>query len=135
VYATRSPNGIEKFRDIERKFVTEQEAVRARAQREHREQKSGQSEINFSSDVPSMGFQVERQQQLRKADAKVVTMLEEGPVRYDILQACVLELPLVWKADLNEILIEGRRSGRFQIEGLGPRERAPKPVCIIRLRR
>ncbi len=61
-------------------------------------------------------------------------MLAEGPVRYEVLQPRVLELPLVWNTDLNKILVLGHRSGRLPIEGLAPSERTPKPGCTIRLR-
>lgn len=133
VYATRSPKGIEKFRDVEKRAVTEQEAVRQRAQRENRESRSGQGEMDFGSDVPSRDLRSEREQQLRKADATVMALLADGPIRYDVLQPRVLELPLVWNGDLNDILVQGDRSGRFVIEGRGPRQRVPKPGCIIRL--
>ena len=114
--------------------MNEQAVVRERAQREHREHKSGQAEISFALDVSSKGFQTEREQQLGKAEAKVLALLGEGPIRYEKLQPRILELPLVWNTDLNEILIQGHRSGRFLIEGLGPRERTPKAGCTIRLR-
>jgi len=133
VYATRNPKGIEKFRDVEKKVVTEQEAVRKRAQREHREDRSGQAEMDFGSGVPSIGLQDEREQQLRKADARLMALLQKGPVLYEVLKPRVLELRLVWTSDLNEILVQGNRSGRFLIEGLRPRERTPKAGCKIRL--
>jgi hypothetical protein len=63
----------------------------------------------------------------------VVTLLADGPVPYEALQPRVLELPLVWNSDLNRILVDGDRSGRFVIEGRGPRQRIPKPGCTIRL--
>jgi three-Cys-motif partner protein len=133
VYATRNPKGIEKFRDVEKKVVTEQEAVRRRAQREHREDKSGQAEMDFGSGVPSPGLQDQREQQLRKADERLISLLQKGPVLYEVLKPRVLELRLVWSSDLNEILVQGHRSGRFLIEGLRPRERTPKAGCKIRL--
>lgn len=133
VYATRSRKGIEKFRDVEKRVVTEQQKVRQKAQRENRERKSGQAEMDFGADVPSRDLQSERERQLQKADARVMALLAGGPVPYEALQPRVLELPLVWNTDLNEILVHGDRSGRFIIEGRGPRERIPRPGCTIRL--
>ena len=52
----------------------------------------------------------------------------------EVLQPRVLELLLVWNTDLNEMLVNGFRSGRLGIEELGPRERTPKPGCTIRLK-
>ena len=135
VYATRSPKGIEKFRDVEKKVVTEQDAVRDRAQRESREHRSGQSEMAFALDVPSKGLQDERDRQVRKAEANLLTLLKLGPMLYDELKPRILELPLVWTSDLNGILMQGHRSGRFQIDGLQPHERTPKAGCKIRLNR
>ena len=86
------------------------------------------------SEGPSKDLQSEREHQLRKADALVVSLVADGPVRYEVLQPRVLELPLVWNTDLNDILVRGDRSGRFVIAGRGPRQRIPKPGCTIRLR-
>lgn len=134
VYATRHPKGVEKFRDVEQKTFAEQQSVRQKAQREHRERKSGQSEIDFGSDVPSGTFQAERKEQRRKAEVRLMSLLKKGPMRYKTLQPRILELPLVWNTDLNEILAQGRRAGQFEITGLGPLERKPKKDSIIRLK-
>jgi three-Cys-motif partner protein len=134
VYATRNPKGVEKFRDVEKKTFAEQQAVREKAQREHRERKSGQSEIDFGPDFPSHTFTAERDEQLRKAKARLMVLLRTGPMPYDVLQPRILELPLVWNTDLNEILAQGRRTGQFEITGLGPRERKPKKDSIVRLK-
>jgi three-Cys-motif partner protein len=134
IYATRNPKGMEEFRNVERKVVTAQEDIRATAQREHREQRSGQPEFEFASDNPSNAFQEERSQQLRKAEANIIELLQKGPIRYETLQPLILQLRLVWNSDLNRILTEMRKVGRIQIDGLGPRERAPKPGCTIRIR-
>jgi hypothetical protein len=134
VYATRSPKGIVKFRDVEKQTVNEQQSVREKAQRGHRERKSGQREIDFGSDVPSREFLAERREQLRAADARLMSLLREKPVPYEILQPRILELPLVWNTDVNKVLAQRRRAGDLEIEGLGPRERTPKAGCIIRLK-
>ncbi len=135
VYPTRSPKGIEKFREVEKKVVFEQELVRRRVQREHRENKSGQAEMDFASSIPSRALRDEREHQLQRAHSRVLELLQGGPVRYEDLQPRILELPLVWNSDLNEFLVEGRQSGRFIVTGLGPRERTPKPGCMISLSR
>jgi len=135
VYATRNWKGIEKFRDVEKAVVTEQQKVRDRAQREHREKKSGQFEMAFALEAPSRRLEDEREQQLRKADTAIAALLKDGPMLYEAVLPRVLELPLVWSSDLNEVLMRGYKSGRFLIEGLGPRERTPKPGHKIRLAR
>jgi three-Cys-motif partner protein len=133
IYATRNPKGVVEFRKVEKKVVEAQESVRATAQRQHREQRRGQSEFEFTYDDPSGAFQQERSQQLLKAQAKVLALLRNGPMKYEVLQPRVLELRLVWNSDLNKILTDGQKEGRILIDGLGPRERTPKPGCTIRL--
>jgi three-Cys-motif partner protein len=133
IYATRNPKGMEEFRNVERRVVTAQESIRATAQREHREQRRGQSEFEFPTDNPSNAFQEERSQQLQKAEAKIIELLRKKPMRYETLQPLILQLRLVWNSDLNRILTEMRKIGQIRIDGLGPRERVPKTGCIIRL--
>jgi hypothetical protein len=111
-----------------------QENIRATTQREHRERRSGQPEFEFGLDNPSSAFQEERSQQLWKAEARIIELLKKGPMLYETLQPLILQMRLVWNSDLNKILIDGRRAGQILIDGLGPRERTPKPGCWIRLR-
>jgi three-Cys-motif partner protein len=133
IYATRNPKGMEEFRNVERQVVAMQENIRATTQREHRERRSGQPEFEFGLDNPSHAFQEERSQQLRKAEAKVIELLKKGPMRYETLQPLILQMRLVWNSDLNKILVNQQKAGQLLIDGLGPRERTPKPGCTIRL--
>jgi three-Cys-motif partner protein len=133
VYATRSPKGVVKFRDVEKKVVIAQEHVRATAQREHREQRTGQTEMGFAADTPSNAFLEEQSRQLQKAEAKLLAVLQQGPILYESLQPLILEIPLVCKTDLNKILAQGQRVGNIVVDGLGPKERVPKRGCTVRL--
>jgi three-Cys-motif partner protein len=132
IYATRNPKGVVKFRDVEKSVVYAQERVRATAQREHREQRTGQSEIDFPPETVSNTLSDQRSRQLEKAEARVIALLQDGPRPYETLQPLVLELPLVWKTDLNRILLKGLKH-RIVIDGLRPKERVPKQGCTIRL--
>ena len=125
---------MEEFRTVERKVVTVQDDIRAAAQREHREQRSGQPEFDFASDSRSNAFEVERSQQLLTAKSTIVKLLGNGPMQYEILQPLILQLRLVWKSDLNKILTDMRKAEELWIDGLGPKERAPKSGCALRLR-
>jgi len=133
IYATRNPKGVEKFRDVEQKVVAVQEKVRATAQRERREQRTGQAEMDFASDVPSTALLDERSGQLQKAEARVLALLQEGPLRFEKLQPLVLKLPLVRAADLNKILGQMRQEGHIVIDGFRPKDRVPKPGYVVRL--
>jgi three-Cys-motif partner protein len=131
-YATRNPKGIIKFRDVEKQTFAEQDTVRTTAQREHREERTGQTELIFpTTGEPSPGQQEERTQQLNKAAAKLDELLQHGPLPYHTLQPLILELPLVWNTDLNDIILARRRAGTITIHGFGPRQRTPKPDNII----
>jgi three-Cys-motif partner protein len=133
IYATKSAKGLEKFRDVEKKVFTAQKGVRATAQREHREERTGQIEIDLGSDVFSGARLDEQTQQLQKAETKLFRLLQKGPLKYETLQPLILELPLVCNTDLNKILAQGRKDGRIMIDGLGPKKRVPKYGCTIRL--
>ncbi len=133
VYATRSAKGIVEFRRVEEKTVPEQDAVRASAQREHRESTTGQGELDLGlTSHLSSTTEEERARQLDKARALIAAILQKGPVFYEDLQPRILELPLVWNKDLTSILLADRKAGTVEIDGLGPRERTPKKGCTIR---
>ena len=133
VYATRNPKGIRKFRDVEQQTVKEQDAVRETAQREHREQRTGQTELTFApADELSGTIQAERAERLQEAETRLFTLLKQGPQRYEHLQPRILEIPLVWQNDLNSMLTHLCKAGRITIP-LAPRQRIPKPGNIIGL--
>lgn len=134
VYATRNPKGILKFRDVEKQTVKAQDTVRATAQREHREQRTGQTEIAFEPTQELSGtIQEERAQRLREAETRLFNLLQQGPILYEKLQPLILEIPLVWNTDLNTILQRAHRDGRLHILGLAPRQRTPKGGNSIQL--
>ena len=134
IYATRSPKGIEEFSDVERRLVTAQEQVRAAAQREHRERRTGQGELSFADPgTLSPSVEDERAAQWQKAKERLFALLHHGPRRYEDLVPDLLQLRLFWKTDLHELINEERAAGRITVEGLAPRQRVPKPGCIIRL--
>lgn len=77
VYATRNPKGVLKFRDVEKQTTKEQDAVRAIAQREHREQRTGQAELSFApTEEISSGAQTERAQHLQEARTRLFSLLQ-----------------------------------------------------------
>lgn len=79
IYGTRSPKGIFEFREVERKVFTEQEHVRAIAQREDRETRTGQTELPFaSSGEISASRRIERASQVKRAESKVSKSCSKG---------------------------------------------------------
>ncbi|HZT38144.1 MAG TPA: three-Cys-motif partner protein TcmP [Bryobacteraceae bacterium] len=134
IYATRNSKGIEKFRDVERRLVAAQDRIRDTAQREHRIEKTGQNELFFGQfESLSSPVEDERAVQRGKAKAKIFEVLQRGPCAYENLLPIVLQTPLFWKTDLNEVLREEQHSGRIVIEGMTSRQRTPKDGCRIRL--
>jgi three-Cys-motif partner protein len=136
VYATRSPKGIRKFRDVEEKTAREQDAIREAAKREDREERTRQGELPFPpSREPSAAFTHERTLQLQKAEDLIFELLKHGPQPFEQLEPRILELPLVWHSDLNSMIVRYSKAGRITIEGLEPRQRSVKSGNILRLTR
>jgi len=134
IYATRSPKGIEKFRDVEKRLVTAQQQVREAAQREHRVERTGQQELLFGgSDALSPSIQEERARQRERARIQLVELLMSGSQRYETLLPVLLQIPLFWKADLHKLIADERRAGRIVVDGMRPRQRVPREGCVIRL--
>ncbi len=71
IYATRSPKGVEKFRDVEKRLVTEQDQVRHTAQREHRIRRTGQNELSFEQSE-SLSSVVEGERAVQRDKARTV---------------------------------------------------------------
>lgn len=135
VYGTRNAKGILKFREVEKKTVEEQNTVRESAQREHRETRSGQGELSFGpAGGVSQRTEEERARRLEEARALILTVVAQQPTRYEVLQPRVLELPLVWNTDLNDMLLTAQKDGQIVIDGMKARQRIPKEGCVIRLK-
>ena len=113
-------------------MFTEQAVVREAAQRERREEKSGQREMDFGAKPQSAGLDEERDRQLRRAEVRLAELVARGPIDYEVLQARVLELPLVWSSEVGQIVMQGCRSGLYVVEGMRSRERVPKAGQIVR---
>ena len=134
IYATRSSKGIEKFRDVEKRLVTEQQEVREAAQREHRMERTGQQELPLGgSDTLSPSIQEERTRQRERARIQLIELLTSGPQRYEKLLPVLLQIPLFWRMDLNALIADERRMGRIGVDGMRPRHRVPGEGCVIRL--
>jgi len=134
VYATRNSKGVLEFRRVEKQTVTEQDLIRANAQREHRETKTKQAEFMFaqSNDFSNI-IQEERVRRLEEAEWRLFYILGRGPIRYERLQPQILEIPLVWNSDLNEMLLAEQEKGRLRIEGRTSGQRVPKEGNTILL--
>ena len=134
IYATRNPKGIEEFRGVEKRLAIEQGSVREIAQREHRQQRTGQGELPFDDSATLSGSVLdERAAQGKAARKRLFELLQRGPRRYEDLLPQLLQLPLFWKTDLHELLMEEYREHHIIIAGMTPRQRVPNERCTIRL--
>lgn len=129
VYGTRHWKGLLEFRKVEKRFAEEQELVRLTAKQQKRIDKTGQTEM-FSDAVLSTtprSLDQERQDQKEQALLRLKELLRRNDrIQYEEVLGSLLELPLVWQSDINEMIMT-LKGKELEVEGLQPRERTPKP--------
>jgi three-Cys-motif partner protein len=128
IYATRNDEGLRAFREVERKAMSQQEELRAKAQQDHRVNRSGKLEL-FTPDVFGDGhyYDLLRERYLGQAKQQIETTLRtQGRIAFDTIELQALTTQLVWSSDLKDWIKEWQSKGLLQIEGLGSRERVPK---------
>ena len=127
IYATRNEKGLEVFKKEEHKAVEVMEHARAKAQQRERES-GGTLELLSSDEMHDTRFyNALRTKYWNKVESKIQKQLSSRtPVAYDTLWKIALTTPLVWVEDLNEFLLEMKRSGKLKFTGMGEREKFPK---------
>ncbi len=132
VYGTRHWKGLWEFRNVERKFVEEQERIRWVAKQKKRIQRTGQAELFAAPDFSlARTFDDERALRLDLALSRLREKLRTTPrARYEDMICPLLEIPLVWPKDVNEMIMS-LHGTELDIEGLTGRERTPKPGHMI----
>ena len=134
VYGTPHFKGLVEFRELERTAVDEQERVRFAAKQEIREARTGQTELFTSDDVASVpaSFEVERDVQRDLAVERLRALLRRHPkVRYEDALSTLLELPLVWEADIKRIILDLRVAGELDVVSLNLPKRTPKKGHLL----
>jgi three-Cys-motif partner protein len=134
VYGTRHFKGLVEFREVERKAIDEQERVRFAAKQESREARTGQTELFNAADVANVpaSFEVERSVQRDLAIERLRALLRrQAKAPYDLALATLLELPLVWEADVKRLILDLRDGGELDVIGLNPPERTPKKGHVL----
>ena len=134
VYGTRHWKGLVEYRAVEKKVIDEQERVRGVAKTTHQVERTGQSEL-FGIGDEKLGPRLsgeERNKELSAAHAKLREILStHGSCKYETLIGEILEIPLVWKTDLDSWLTTLRKDGHIEIPDLKGRQRTPKPGQLI----
>lgn len=133
VYATRHPKGLEEFRAVEKRFLREQEQVRAEAKQATRIQKSGQGELFREAEATLSSLESEVKKNHDFAGATLRELLEErSPRRFEEVLPPMLEIPMVDKPAAKQIVVALQDSGFLAIEGMKPRQRLPDDGCTLR---
>lgn len=133
VYGTRHPEGLLEFRRVEEREILEQERVRMDAQQLDRVKRTGQAELFGTDDLSDVGptsFEEERRENLRRAEERLVRILQgAAETRYESARAAMMEVPLVWETDVQRIV-----KAKADVIGMTTRERVPKPGHRLKLK-
>ena len=127
VYGTRSPKGLEVFKNAEKPTMAAMEQARAAAQQDAREGKSGQPELFGSQDMHRAGYYERlRDRSIARSRALVERELRgRTRIPYDEAWEIALGEQLVWDTDLKQWIREWCSQGALTIEGLKPKQRVP----------
>ena len=133
VYGTRSWKGVHVFRKVEKKTVPLEERVRAEAQAKLRD--DPMAPLLFV-DLPvapgTRAYEQERTVSRSRGKAVLLELLRhKRRMPYRCLSAEVMQMPLVWKSDLDSWLNELRANDEIRIEGLSGRATVPKPANVV----
>lgn len=135
VYATRSPKGIEVFRDCQVKTLEEQDSVRGAAKVSAATAASGQGE--FFGTLQGLGPDTTSaylQEELRGAEATLLSLIPVGLAArtWGDLWPDVLERHAVRKTDVNAIAGRLRKEGTLVFPDWQPLKRVPEDSYRVR---
>ena len=127
IYLTRRPEGVEVFKETEKKAMEVQETARADAHKRKREARTGQLDLLGSKELhDSSHYESLRERYLAKARGLVLHALEsKHRLLYDDAWTLALSEPMSWESDLKQWIEEWKEEGRLEIVGMEPRQRVP----------
>lgn len=135
VYATRHYKGLVEFRGIEKKFVDVQESLRVETKELERLNRSGQPSLFTTAELVATAKSYTERRDANRVEARsrVVELLSAtSRLEYQEVLATALELPLVWRRDVGELVFALRNEGMVAIDGMGAKERTLKPQHALR---
>ena len=136
IYATRSPRGVEVFKQAEKAAMEEMEKVRAKARQRQRVEKTGQRELLGASDLhDKTHFEFLRDFFIKKAKSTAWNTLSLNGVPYDEIWKRAMSFPLVWESDLKDWLKEWRDDNKISYQNFPIGQRVPKRgqnILIVR---
>lgn len=127
IYLTRRPEGVEVFKETEKKAMEMQETARAAAHKRKREARTGQLDLLGSKELhDSSHYESLRERYLAKARGLVLHALEsKNRLLYDDAWTLALSEPMSWESDLKQWIEELKEKGRLEVVGMLPRQRVP----------
>ena len=135
IYGTRHPKGLLEFRGVEKNMIQAQERVRFDANQAARIERTGQTELFGSDDVPSLelgSFERRRLKNVETARDRLTSLVDtEHRVSFDDARGAMLEVPMVWESDVKESVLRLWTDGKIEIKGMRPTERTPKSGHIL----
>lgn len=117
VYGTRHVRGLLEFREVERKVVEAQESVRLSTKQTYRIERTRQTELFTAENLPyPPSFEEERATNLAAAASKLRLLLRGNQrVKYQEALGILMEIPLVWEQDTQQIIKEMRSASELEI--------------------
>jgi len=127
IYLTRRAEGVEVFKEAEKKAMEVQEAARADAHKRKRETNTHQLDLLDSKVLhDSSHYESLRDHYLAKARGLVLQALNsKRRLLYDEAWKLAFSEPMVWESDLKQWIEEWKGEGRLEVVGMQPRQRVP----------
>lgn len=127
IYGTRSPKGVEVFKEAERAAMSLQDVRRAEAKSRRRAEQTG-PEL-FSAQIMDDPAHVRalRERYREKARAALIHELRSGTtVPFDRLWLIALYYPMVQESDVKEWVLNWQANGIIELLGMRERQRVPQ---------
>lgn len=128
LYCTRSPKGVEVFKQAEERAMKVMETQRAKAGQRKRISRQQQAELFEASQLHDPHFYESlRQRYTGFARRSVQELLQRhGGVEYDEVWSLALTNQLVWDRDLKKWIRDWADAGDLELGGLQERQRVPQ---------
>ncbi|HVS10472.1 MAG TPA: three-Cys-motif partner protein TcmP [Planctomycetota bacterium] len=128
VYGTRHDEGLRTFREAERRALSEQEGIRARAQQRKRKRRTGGQQELFDAEALATPYVdgLRAHYRTRARDVVARMLSARGAVPFDELVIAAMQQPMTAEQDVRDFLTEEARRGAVTFDGLAGRERSPK---------
>ncbi len=129
IYGTQALPGIEAFSRVEKKAAEEQNLVRGRIKDIEKLNKTNQVPMFASDEIPirQKWFDIERGSALMRAEDIFQQILKtKKSILFDKILGRLLQLPLVWDADVKDLIRRYEANGKVVVDGKKPGQRVPK---------